>query len=71
MSRPQWLACDNGVRKKPMEERGPKLIIEITQPQTTSTNGVRHWLNEDVLAVCTAISSPLFQALKGERWQPI
>ena len=30
-----------GVRKKPSEERGPKLIIAITQPQITTTSGVR------------------------------
>ena len=40
-SRPQWLVCDSGVRKKPSEERGPKLIIAIRQPQTTTTTGVR------------------------------
>ena len=40
-SRPQWLACDIGVRKKPSEERGPKLIIAIRQPQITITKGVR------------------------------
>ena len=29
-SRPQWLVCDNGVRKKPSADRGPKLIAAIT-----------------------------------------
>ena len=40
-SRPQWCSCDSGVRKKPSEERGPKAIIAIRQPQTTTTMGVR------------------------------
>ena len=36
------LACDMGVRKKPSEERGPKLKSAIRQPHTTTTAGVRH-----------------------------
>ena len=40
-SRPQWCSCDSGVRKKPSEERGPKLTMAIRQPQTTTTKGVR------------------------------
>src|SRR4249920_1338326 len=41
-SRPQCCSCDIGVRKKPSEERGPKAIIAIRQPQATTTAGVRH-----------------------------
>jgi hypothetical protein len=41
-SRPQWFVSDNGVRKKPSDERGPKLIIAIRQPQATTAAGVRH-----------------------------
>ena len=40
-SRPQLLACDIGVRKKPSAERGPKPISAIRQPQMTMTSGVR------------------------------
>jgi hypothetical protein len=40
-SRPQPFAADMGVRKKPKEERGPKPINEIRQPQTMITAGVR------------------------------
>jgi len=40
-SRPQPLACDMGVRKKPSVARGPKLIMETRQPHTTITTGVR------------------------------
>jgi hypothetical protein len=35
------LACDNGVRKNPSDDRGPKLIMEIRQPQMITTMGVR------------------------------
>jgi hypothetical protein len=35
------LVCDSGVRKKPSEERGPKLIIAIRQPAVTIIAGVR------------------------------
>src|SRR5262245_11198154 len=41
-SRPQSLACDMGLRKKPSVARGQKLIIEMKQPHTTITTGVRH-----------------------------
>src|SRR3954452_23441090 len=40
-SRPQPFACDCGVRKKPRLARGPKLIREIRQPQSTMTAGMR------------------------------
>src|SRR5215813_7144782 len=40
-SRPQSLACDIGVRKKPSVARGPKLIMEMRQPHSTITSGVR------------------------------
>ena len=40
-SRPQSLACDIGVRKKPSVARGPKLIMETRQPHSTITSGVR------------------------------
>ena len=40
-SRPQPLALDSGVRKKPSDERGPKLMTAITQPQAIRTAGVR------------------------------
>jgi len=35
------LACDIGVRKNPSVARGPKLIMEMRQPHTTITAGVR------------------------------
>jgi hypothetical protein len=35
------LACDIGVRKKPSVARGPKLIMEMKQPHSTITSGVR------------------------------
>ena len=56
-SRSQWLACDSGARKKPSEERGPKLIKEIRQPHTTTTSGVRQPTALIALAVapCTDI----------------
>src|SRR5262247_4504181 len=41
ISRSQPWAAEIGVRKKPSAERGPKPIIEIRQPQTTTTIGVR------------------------------
>src|SRR5438874_12846616 len=40
-SRPQPLAFDSGVRKKPSAERGPNAIIAMRQPQTKITAGVR------------------------------
>src|SRR5262245_51966007 len=40
-SRPQPFTCDIGVRKKPSVARGPKLIMEIRQPHSTITSGVR------------------------------
>src|SRR5215475_773510 len=40
-SRLQSLACDIGVRKNPSVARGPKLIMEMRQPHTTITTGVR------------------------------
>src|SRR5215510_1563291 len=40
-SRPHPLACDIGVRKKPSVARGPKLIMEMRQPHSTITAGVR------------------------------
>ena len=40
-SRLQSLACDIGVRKKPSVARGPKLIMEMRQPHSTITSGVR------------------------------
>ena len=57
-SRPQWLACDIGVRKKPSEERGPKLIIAIRQPQMITTKGVRQPTRPPVspAADCTDIA---------------
>ena len=41
-SRPQWLALDMGVRKKPCVERGPYAMIAMRQPNPTITAGVRH-----------------------------
>src|SRR5262245_1265757 len=41
-SRPQPLAFDRGVRKKPSDERGPKVSTEIEQPHRISTAGTRH-----------------------------
>src|SRR4051794_34651307 len=40
-SRPQPFACDSGVRKNPIEERGPKVMTEMQQPHSISTTGVR------------------------------
>jgi hypothetical protein len=40
------LACDIGVRKKPRVARGPKLIMEMRQPHTTITTGVRQPIAE-------------------------
>ena len=34
-------ACDCGVRNKPSVERGPKLSMEMRQPHSTITTGVR------------------------------
>src|SRR5436309_14599393 len=41
-SRPQPFASDQGLRKNPSEERGPKVRTAIRQPQITITVGVRH-----------------------------
>src|SRR5580704_1970463 len=41
-SRPQWLALDSGVKKKPIVERGPKAISVIRQPMPMTSAGVRH-----------------------------
>jgi len=41
-SRPQPFASDQGLRKKPSVDRGPKVRIAIRQPQMTITAGVRH-----------------------------
>src|SRR5438105_4329182 len=40
-SRPHPCALDIGVRKKPKEERGPKVKMAIRQPHTRTTAGVR------------------------------
>src|ERR1700722_402786 len=40
-SRPQWLAFDSGVRKKPIVERGPNAISVIRQPMPITSAGVR------------------------------
>src|SRR2546421_6244257 len=40
-SRPHPFAWDSGVKKKPSEERGPKLSTEIRQPHRMMTAGVR------------------------------
>src|SRR5262249_20050169 len=45
-SRPQPCALDIGVRKKPKEERGPKVRMAIRQPQTRMTVGVRQVVRE-------------------------
>ena len=47
-SRPHPWVDDSGVRKKPSEERGPKLISAIRQPQTTMTAGVRQDLAMEI-----------------------
>jgi hypothetical protein len=41
MSRPHPCVVDRGERNCPSAERGPKLIIAMTQPQMTMTAGVR------------------------------
>jgi len=41
-SRPQPFASDQGLRKKPSVDRGPKVRIAIRQPQRTIAAGVRH-----------------------------
>ncbi len=40
-SRLQPRSADNGARKSPMDDLGPKLIIAIRQPQATMTRPVR------------------------------
>src|SRR5258708_14964685 len=46
-SRPQPWALDIGVRKKPNEERGPKVKMAIRQPQTRTTAGGRQVVCKD------------------------
>src|SRR5262245_29522157 len=41
-SRPQPFSTVIGAMKKPNDERGPQLMIAITQPHATMTAGVRH-----------------------------
>lgn len=41
ISRPQPCSFDIGVRKKPIVERGPKLIAAITQPATITSGTER------------------------------
>src|SRR5258708_39188804 len=41
MSRPQPLAAESGVRKKPSAERGPKASMAMRQPPSTITAGPR------------------------------
>src|ERR1700687_4448409 len=40
-SRSQPFACDCGVKNRPSVERGPKLSMEMRQPHSTITTGVR------------------------------
>ncbi len=51
-SRPQPFACDSGVRKKPSDERGPKVRTEIAQPHRARMIGVRH--ENDLVALGAA-----------------
>src|SRR4051812_47968955 len=39
-SRPQPFACDSGVRKKPIDERGPNVRTEMQQPHSIRTIGI-------------------------------
>jgi len=48
------LVSDIGVRKKPSEERGPKPIIAIRQPQIMITRGVRQVAKGDLWADLSA-----------------
>src|SRR5215510_11639560 len=68
-SRPQSLACDIGVRKKPSVARGPKLIMEMRQPHSTMTTGVRQpikplALEGNEMAMCP--ESVLIESSSGE-----
>jgi hypothetical protein len=64
------LACDSGARKKPSEERGPKLSKEIRQPQITTTKGVRQPTALIAFAVAPgtdiAAKSPSQTLVKGQ-----
>src|SRR5262249_60221659 len=65
-SRPQSLACDIGVRKKPSVARGPKLIMEMRQPHSTITSGVRQPIVEALEADGKEMmESPLIAAASG------
>ena len=59
-SRPQPFICDIGVRKKPSVARGPKLIMEMRQPHSTMTTGVRQAnatleLEGSEMAICQSV----------------
>src|SRR6267154_6344619 len=57
MSRPQPLAAESGVRKKPSAERGPKASMAIRQPPSTITTGLRQSAGRSVADVAGAISA--------------
>src|SRR5712691_2895792 len=65
-SRPQPFASDQGLRKKPSVDRGPKVRIAIRQPQMTITAGVRHagrapgWAAKRIIAGGLRARAPSF-----------
>jgi hypothetical protein len=50
-SRPQPLARDSGVRKRPSEDRGPKVRMAMRQPKTMMTAGVRQPMRAAEVAI--------------------
>src|SRR5215475_10701498 len=68
-SRPQPLAWDSGVRKKPSAERGPNATMETRQPQIAITAGVRQPIDgRCVAAELMDIEFLRLLQLKTEGW---
>jgi hypothetical protein len=53
------LALDSGVRKKPSDERGPKAIAAIRQPQPITISGDRHVPGFDTPDAATPLDNSL------------
>src|SRR3954447_12915833 len=63
-SRPQPFVCDNGVRKKPSDERGPNVSTAIMQPHSAST--IRQ-PKEEVTGVIGLVMESQFWSILGAR----
>ncbi len=60
-SRPQPLACDNGVRNNPSVERGPNVSTEIVHPASAMMTGRRH------IGILAALVVVAVMGISGQR----